>query len=165
MEARSEPIIAYGEREPADTQLHDLVIVRALEILRSRLAEPGRVLASPKDTREYLWLRLAGCEHELFCLLHLDSRHRVLGFERLFRGTLDGASVHPREVVKAALARNAAAVILAHNHPSGDSEPSAADRALTKRLVDALGLVDIRVLDHVVVGSGDTVSFAERGLI
>ena len=100
---------------------------------------------------------------EVFACLYLDNRHRVLHFEELFRGTIDGASVHPREVVKAALHRNAAAVILAHNHPSGVAEPSAADRQITERLKSALQLVEIRVLDHLVVGDQDCVSFAERG--
>ncbi len=102
---------------------------------------------------------------EIFCCLFLDTRHRVLAFEELFRGTLDGAAVYPREVVKKALAHNAAAVILAHNHPSGVAEPSRADEALTQRLKDALALVDIQVLDHLVVGDGDITSFAERGLL
>ena len=97
--------------------------------------------------------------------MYLDNRNRVTGFEELFRGTLDGASVHPREVVKHALSRNAAAVILAHNHPSGVAEPSQADEIITQRLKDALGLVDIRVLDHIVVGDGSCESFAERGLL
>ncbi|VAW93941.1 UPF0758 family protein, partial [hydrothermal vent metagenome] len=93
----------------------------------------------------------------------LDTRHRVIEFEELFRGTIDGASVHPREVLRRALAHNAAAVILAHNHPSGIAEPSRADRHITERLTDALALVDVRVLDHLVVGDGEVVSFAERG--
>jgi DNA repair protein RadC len=103
--------------------------------------------------------------HEVFACIYLDNQHRVLAFDELFRGTIDGASVYPREVVKAALKRNAAALILAHNHPSGVAEPSAADRQLTRRLKDALALVDIRVLDHVVVGDGETVSLAERGWV
>ncbi len=101
----------------------------------------------------------------MFCCLFLDNRNRVISFDELFRGTIDGASVHPREVVKIALQRNAAAVILAHNHPSGVAEPSQADEIITRRLRDALGLVDIRILDHFVIGEGDCVSFAERGLI
>jgi DNA repair protein RadC len=103
--------------------------------------------------------------HELFCCLHLDNRHRLIAFDELFRGTIDGASVHPREVVKQALARNAAAVILAHNHPSGVAEPSQADELVTRRLREALQLVDIRVLDHMIVADNGCLSFAERGLI
>jgi len=109
-------------------------------------------------------LHLAHLDHEVFAVLWLDNRHRVLSFEELFRGTIDGASVHPREVVKAALSHNAAACILAHNHSSGVSEPSQADVSLTSRLREALSLVDLRVLDHIVVGE-DCTSFAERGLL
>ena len=125
----------------------------------------GEALGSPDDTRQFLLARLRHYPHEVFACLLLDNRHRVIAFEELFRGTIDAASVYPREVVKLALARNAAAVILAHNHPSGIAEPSRADELLTRRLRDALGLVDIRLLDHFVVGDGETVSFAERGLI
>ena len=103
--------------------------------------------------------------HEIFCCLYLDNRHRVLAFEEMFSGTLSGASVYPREVVKAALKINAAAVIFAHNHPSGVAEPSQADEALTRRLKEALALVDIRVLDHLVIGDGEVVSFCDRGLL
>jgi DNA repair protein RadC len=109
--------------------------------------------------------RLATREFETFCLIYLDNRHRLIACEDLFRGTIDGASVHPREVVKEALRHNAAAVILAHNHPSGVAEPSHADELITRRLREALQLVDIRVLDHLIVAGGETVSFAERGLI
>jgi DNA repair protein RadC len=140
----------------------------ALELARRHLGETvnrGEPLTDPEATRRWLIARLRDLPHEIFACLFLDNRHRVLGFEELFRGTLDGASVHPREVVKAALRFNAAALILAHNHPSGIAEPSDADRLITRRLRDALGLVDIRVLDHFVVGDGYGVSFAERGLI
>ena len=121
----------------------------------------GQALANPKATRDFLRARLRDRDHEVFCCLFLDNRHRVICFEEVFRGTLDGASVHPREVVKLALSRNAAAVILAHNHPSGVAEPSQADELITGRLRDALALVDIRVLDHIVVGDGAEVSFAD----
>ena len=107
-------------------------------------------------------LALINCE--VFTVLWLDTRHRVLGFEELFRGTIDGSSVHPREVVKSALHKNAAACILAHNHPSGISTASNADRAITRRLKDALSLIDVRVLDHIIVGE-DCLSFAEAGLL
>ncbi len=127
--------------------------------------ERGEALTSPDLTRRFLSARLRHRQHEVFACLFLDNRHRVLRFDELFRGTIDAASVYPREVVKQALACNAAAVILAHNHPSGVAEPSQADRHITRRLQDALALVDIRVLDHLVVGDGEAVSFAERGLL
>jgi DNA repair protein RadC len=127
--------------------------------------ERGESLCSPTATRRYLTARLRDRPQEVFCCLYLDNRHRVLAFEELFTGTLDGAAVYPREVVKRALAHSAAAVILVHNHPSGVAEPSRADELLTLRLKDALALVDIRVLDHLVVGDGEPVSFAERGLM
>jgi DNA repair protein RadC len=140
----------------------------ALEISRRYLLESLQredVLTSPEVARSYLTARLRDRPHEVFACLFLDNRHRVICFEELFRGTIDGATVHPREVVKTALAHNAAAVILAHNHPSGVAEPSRADEMLTRRLKDALALVDIRVLDHIVVGEGNAVSLAERGLL
>jgi len=139
-----------------------------LEMGRRHLDEEllrGEALTSPAATRRYLRACLRDRPHEVFACLYLDNRHRVLAFEELFRGTIDGASVYPREVVKAALRHNAAAVILAHNHPSGVAEPSRADTRLTERLRDALGLVDVRVLDHVIVGDGEPLSFAERGLL
>ncbi|MDY6891175.1 MAG: DNA repair protein RadC [Pseudomonadota bacterium] len=122
-------------------------------------------LESPAMVRQYLASRLRHEAREVFACLLLDNRHRVIRYEALFYGTIDAASVHPREVVKLALAHNAAAVILAHNHPSGVAEPSRADQQITDRLVKSLGLVDIRVLDHMVIGDGETVSFAERGLL
>ena len=125
----------------------------------------GPALESPQATQAFLVAQLRDRPYEVFCCLHLDNRHRLIAFDELFRGTIDGASVHPREVVRQALARNAAAVILAHNHPSGVAEPSQADELITQRLRDALGLVDIRVLDHLIVGDTRCVSFAERGLI
>jgi DNA repair protein RadC len=139
-----------------------------LEMARRYLGETlerGRALTSPADTRDFLRAILRDRGQEAFCCLYLDTRHRVLKFEELFQGTLDGAAVYPREVVKSALRHNAAAVILAHNHPSGVAEPSRADEALTQRLKQALALVDIRVLDHLVVGDGEITSFAERGLL
>ena len=140
----------------------------AAEISRRQLAETlraGPSMASPRATGEYLRAKLRDLEHEVFCCLYLDNRHRLIQFEELFRGTIDGASVHPREVVKQALARNAAAVILAHNHPSGVAEPSHADELITRRLREALQLVDIRVLDHLIVADNGCLSFAERGLL
>ncbi|HEX7028975.1 MAG TPA: DNA repair protein RadC [Gammaproteobacteria bacterium] len=140
----------------------------ALEIARRFFAETvskGASLTRPEQAREMLIARLRDRPHEVFACVFLDNRHRMLHYGELFRGTIDGASVHPREVVREALERNAAAVILAHNHPSGVAEPSAADHAVTRRLREALNLVDIRVLDHIVVGDGETVSFSERGLL
>lgn len=123
------------------------------------------VLANPRTVREYLSLHYAGQEREIFNCLFVDNRHRLIEMAEMFAGTIDGASVHPREVVKRALRLNAAAVILAHNHPSGVAEPSQADELITIRIRDALALVDIRVLDHLVVGGNVVVSFAERGLL
>lgn len=125
----------------------------------------GEPIRSPADTEAFLLARLRDLPHELFCCIYLDSRHRIIAFEELFRGTIDGTSVYPREVVKQALGCNAAAVILAHNHPSGVAEPSQADERITRRLKSALELVDIRLLDHLVVGDGSTTSLASRGLM
>ncbi len=124
------------------------VIQLALNILAERHA-PGQALTNPSDTIEYLRLKLAGYKNEAFCALLLDCRHRVLAFEELFYGTIDGASVHPRVVVQRCMQINAGAVILAHNHPSGIAEPSHADKSITRRLKDALEIVDVRVLDHI----------------
>ena len=132
--------------------------------LRAGLAR-GAAMTSPRQVREYLALWLADRPHEVFACLYLDTRHRVIACEELFRGTIDGASVHVREVVASALEKGAAALIFAHNHPSGVAEPSAADRQITERLRQALALVDVRVLDHIVVGAGESVSLAERGLL
>ena len=140
----------------------------ALELARRHHLEAlksGPALTSPRLAGDYLLAELRDRDYEVFCCLFLDSRHRLMGFEELFSGTLDGASVHPREVVKRALARRAAAVILVHNHPSGVAEPSRADELITTRLRDALALVDIRVVDHLIVGEGACVSLAERGLL
>ena len=124
----------------------------------------GESIRSPADTEKFLMGKMAGLDHEMFCIIYLDNRHRILDFQELFRGTIDGTSVYPREVVKEALQRNAAAIILAHNHPSGVAEPSTADERITKRLKAALELVDIRVLDHIIVGHARTTSLASRGI-
>lgn len=134
---------------------------RALSIRVKR----GTSLTSPKLVRDFLSLKLGALEHEVFCVAYLDNRHRLIEFVQLFRGTIDGASVHPREVVKQALQLNAAAVIFAHPHPSGIAEPSHADELITHRLREALALVEIRVLDHLIVAGGDVVSLAEKGLL
>jgi len=140
----------------------------AVEIARRQLAETlrtGPSLASPRATRDFLSSQLRDLEHEVFCCLYLDKRHRLIQYQELFRGTIDGASVHPREIVKLALQRNAAAVIIAHNPPSGVAEPSQAEELITQRVKEALGLVDIRLLDHIIIGDGASVSLAERGLV
>ncbi len=131
---------------------------------RARLKRAGRI-GSPRDAQAYLSSTIGQLPHEVFHCLYLDNQHGLIADEALFRGTIDGASVYPREIVKRCLAHNAAAVIFAHNHPSGVAEPSAADRTLTRRLQQALATVDIRVLDHLVIGDGEIVSFAERGLL
>lgn len=140
------------------------IVELAASIMEQRM-ERGATLTSPDETKRYLSLQIGTLEQEVFCCIFLDTGHRVISFERMFNGTIDGATVHPREVVKAALKWNAAAVILTHNHPSGRVEPSAADQALTRRLQEALSLVDVRLLDHIVVGGAETMSFAERGLL
>jgi DNA repair protein RadC len=140
------------------------ILQMAQQLAMSRLSK-GRALTEPKQVFSHLQTLLQHHEYEVFALLMLDAKHRVIGFRELFRGTLDGASVYPREVVKIALEHNAAAVILVHNHPSGDPEPSQADRGLTTTLKNALNLVGTRILDHVVVGHDGCVSFAERGYL
>lgn len=144
------------------------LVARAASVLEARLryrAGEGVPVASPKAAAELLRLRLAGRARETFAMLWLDARHRLIACDELFHGTIDGAQVSAREVVRAALARNAAAAIAGHNHPSGSPEPSAADAAVTRRLRDALALVEVRLLDHIVVGAEGAVSLAERGLI
>ena len=137
-----------------------------MEMARRTLAEDmqaGDALTSPTAVRDYLRLILRGKEYEVFCCVFLDAQNRVIAVEELFRGTLTQTSVYPREIIKRALAHNAAALILAHNHPSGVAEPSQADRTLTRRLADALALVDVRVLDHFIVAGASSLSFMESG--
>lgn len=139
-----------------------------LELGRRFLEETlqrGNALECVADTRRYLIAKMRHQPHEVFACLFLDNRHRVIDFEELFYGTIDGASVHPRQLVKRALYHNAAALILAHNHPSGIAEPSRADEQITVRIKEALGLIDVRVLDHFIIGDGEVFSFAERGLL
>lgn len=140
----------------------------ALELARRHYQQDLREmprLDSPAATHRFLVAQLRDLPHEVFCCLFLNNQHRLIAYDELFRGTIDGASVHPREVVKLALERNAAAVILAHNHPSGVAEPSRADELITLQLKDALGLMGIRMLDHLIVGGGRCVSLAELGII
>jgi DNA repair protein RadC len=142
----------------------DQTIQRALRILEGRM-RTGEALSSPAAVRTYLRLKLAGLEHEVFVTIFLDAQNRVIASEEMFRGTLTQTSVYPREIVKAALRCNAGAAIFAHNHPSGVAEPSHADELLTTTLKTALALVDVRVLDHFVIGGSSILSFAERGLL
>ena len=155
---------AHDSRANYSLDDEETVLTRAEAILRHRLERLGAI-NDPSKASEFLRMRLAKLEHEEFHVMFLDNRHRILACEMLFRGTIDGAEVYPREVMKRALALNAAAVILSHNHPSGNSEPSSADRAVTSRLRDALAMVEIRVLDHIVVSAEGTVSLAARGWI
>lgn len=135
----------------------------AMNILERQLREPGASFTSASATRDWLRLHLAGEEREVFMVLFLDNQNRLIAHETLFTGTINHTQVHPREVVKAALKHNAAAVIMAHNHPSGLAEPSDADRCITARLQQGLALIDVRIPDHLVIGGMDIVSFAERG--
>jgi DNA repair protein RadC len=151
---------ASGYREATTDE-----IIAAAHAALTRKFRKGVTLDSPAATHSYLTHRLAERHYEVFTVLFLDNRHRLISCDEMFRGTIDGASVHPREVVKQALEHNAAAVIFAHNHPSGVCEPSQADELITRRLREALALVDIRVLDHVIVAGCDVLSFAARGLL
>lgn len=144
-------------------QSDEAILASAANIIAERYVKKD-AYTNPQATKDFLTYKLGGYEREVFAVMLLDNQHQLMEFKELFFGTLDAASVYPREVVKAVLAVNAAAVIFAHNHPSGESEPSAADKNITQRLTDALALIDVRVLDHIVVGR-TPVSFAERGLL
>jgi DNA repair protein RadC len=143
----------------------ELVISRALKILESRLIIKSSFFTSPLDTKNYLKCKLAGLDHEEFHCLFLDSQHGLIRHECLFTGTIDGASVYPREVIKKALQYNAAALIFSHNHPSGNYEPSHADLIITKKLKDCASMFDIRVLDHIIIGGVNAYSLADHGQI
>lgn len=143
----------------------DQVLLKAFRIMKRRMGEPREVFSSPDAVKNYLSLLLRGKDHEVFVVMFLDAQNRLIDTEEMFRGTLTQTSVYPREVVKAALGKNAAAVILAHNHPSGCCEPSRADEALTQTLKSALALIDVRILDHIVVSGPSALSLAERGLL
>lgn len=164
LEADKQTLIgAYGVGEAKFAQLH-----AALELTERYLQagfERGDAITDPGTTRRFLKSKLRGYAREVFACLYMDNQHRLIKYEELFFGTIDGASVHPREVVKHALKHNAAAVIFAHNHPSGVAEPSQADQRITDRLKSALLLVDVRVLDHMIVGDREVLSFAEKGLL
>jgi len=152
---------AQGRYLPASA---DDILEAARQVIDQKM-QRGAELTSPAAVKKYLRIKLAGFEHEVFAVLFMDTRHRLIEYREMFRGTIDGASVYPRELVKEALRCNAAAVIVSHNHLSGNPEPSAADRTLTERLKQALGLVDVRVLDHVIVAGSSTTSFSGRGLL
>jgi len=144
------------------------VMQAALELTRRHFREAlrlGPAIAAPELTRTFLQAQLRDRPYEVFCCLYLDNRHRLIAFEELFRGTIDRAGVHPREVLRQTLLHNAAAVIFAHNHPSGVLEPSQADELITRRLKEALALMDVRVLDHFIIGDGQCYSFSEHGLL
>lgn len=140
-------------------------VLQGARLVLSHRVRRGATMSSPQTVKDYLRVQLGMLEHEVFCVLFLDAQHRIIELRQMFRGTVSQTSVYPREVVKEALSLNAAAVILAHNHPSGVAEPSRADEFLTQSLKTALALVDVRVLDHMVVAGADLVSFSERGLL
>lgn len=165
MKIKSEEAPTYGMLPITALYSDDEVIARALEILKNRIYFDACFFSSPKASRDFLTLKLAELEHELFVALWLTAQNELITYDELFRGTLTQTSIYPREVLKAALKHNAGAVIFAHNHPSGHPEPSHADKILTTELKNALALIDVRVLDHIVVGGAETISFAERGLV
>jgi len=141
------------------------IIKAANTILKSRVSQKGHLITCPEDTKKLLITQMANYEREVFISIFLDNRHQVISMEEMFQGTIDGASVYPREVVKRALQLNAAAIIISHNHPSGIITPSSSDKNITTHLKDALSLMDIRLLDHFIVGGDDCFSFAERGML
>lgn len=151
------------EMQPATND--DLIVKQAITILERRLFSDGPVLTSPDTARDYLRLKLVPEPNEVFVAVFLTAKHQVIACETLFRGTIDGAEVHPRVVVQRALALNASALIVSHQHPSGESSPSPADRTITARLKQALSLVDVRLLDHYIIGRGVPYSFASHGLL
>jgi DNA repair protein RadC len=157
-------LYVHGELGATRQASHDEILSAARRIM-SRKVRRGTSMSSPKLVKDFLTTKLGTLEHETFCVILLDKRHRLIEYVELFRGTIDGASVHPREVVKLALAKNAAAILLAHPHPSGLAEPSQADELITQRLKDAPSLIDVRVLDHFIIAGGDVISMAESGLL
>ena len=163
--AQAEDLAQYAVQRATNATTEDEIIDRALAILVRRMRRPGALMDSPEVVRDWLRLRVGGKPHEVFGCIWLNARHEVIEAGELFRGTLTQTSVYPREVVKDALRYNAAAVILYHNHPSGGAEPSAADELLTRSLKEALAMVDVRTLDHMVVTAEKITSFAERGLL
>ena len=164
-EIRSEDEAVYQHGIGNARKNEDDLINRALFILEDRLRVHGEAMHSPDASKQYLRLKTSSLEHEVFSVLFMDNKHRVIDFQEMFRGTIDGASVWPREILKEALKVNATAVILSHNHPSGDPTPSAADKRITERVRDALELISVRVIDHIVVGAHRAVSMVDEGLI
>ena len=152
---------AEGHYRPARAE----EVLQGARLVLSRRVRRGATMSSPQSVKDYLRVHLGMLEHEVFCVLFLDAQHRIIELRQMFRGSVSQTSVYPREVVKEALSLNAAAVVLAHNHPSGAAEPSRADEFLTQSLKAALALVDVRVLDHLVVAGADIVAFSERGLL
>jgi len=168
MKVRSEDHPSYDAVPHPEREFNDYeegVLANAAAILKSRLQHRETVFSNPESVRQYLQIKLRPYPYEVFCALFLDNRNRLIEYVELFRGTIDGTSVHPREVIREVIRVNAAAVIFAHNHPSGVEEPSQADLRITARLKDALVFVDVRVLDHIIIGEGDGTSLAERGLL
>lgn len=158
-------LIDAQSRISSSNEHDNRIIQQAISLLEHRLFATGPLLQSPQDAQDYLRLTMMQEPNEVFVACFLTSRHQVIACETLFRGTIDSATVHPRVVVQRALEHNTAALIVAHNHPSGDSEPSSADKVLTKRLQTSLECVDIRLLDHFIIGRGLPFSFAEAGLL
>ncbi len=162
---RSEDQAEYLVTKSIKTNDDDAVIKQALKILNSRMRKVGKVFSSPDDVKSYCCINIGNLPHEVFSVLFLDVQNRLIAYEEMFRGTLTQTSVYPREVVLRALHHQASAVVLSHNHPSGAVQPSRADEALTQTLKTTLALIDVRVLDHIIVSGGDSLSMAERGLI
>ncbi|PLP97932.1 RadC family protein [Cupriavidus pauculus] len=151
----------HGNYQPATPEQ---ILAAARQVIDEMIPH-GQVFVTATQVKDYLRTKLAGLEHEVFAVIFLDAQHRLIEYVEMFRGTIHNATVHPREILKAAMQHNAAAVILAHNHPSGAHDPSHADQVVTQRLKEVLTLVDVRVLDHIIVGGCKTTSFAERGLL
>ena len=163
--ARFEDQAEYFVGKHSKAESDDSIINKALAILAERMKKIGQVFSSPDSVKSFCALKIGALEHEVFGVLFLDSQNRLIDFQEMFRGTLSQTSVYPREVVKACLSINAASVILTHNHPSGSLNPSRADESLTQVLKTALALIDVRVLDHIIVSSANSLSMAEKGLI
>jgi len=161
MQIKSEDYEKYGDQDKSG----DEIIASALSILKDRLRVPGERINSPDAAEKFFILKLGGLEHEVFACLFLDTQNRIIEYEEMFRGTIDGSSVYTREIVKRTLILNAGAIMFAHNHPSGTTDPSVNDRRLTRRLHEAMDLMDIRVLDHIIVGGVDAFSFSRGGVL
>lgn len=163
MKISSEDRPPYGSTQ--ESTQGDTIIAEALQILAQRMRAPGDFMSAPADVKNFVRLKLAGLEHEVFAVMWLDTQNRLLKYDEMFRGTLTQTPAYPRELVKQALQQNAASAILVHNHPSGACIQSRADEMITASIKSALALIDVRVLDHIIVGGVDTMSFAERGLM